>query len=527
MEKDDAPDKEHAQNPTRRRLLKTTACISAMVVTSRGLRAWADPPQSVVESDNAKPTFQNPLFAGDFPDPTILRVGPDFYATHTSYSFAPGLLVWHSRDLVNWLPISHVMDMSPMRNEIWSPDLIEHGGRFYIYFPMGGVYVTYADHPRGPWSKPIDLKVNNIDPAHVASPDGRRFLYTSGGNAIELAADGLSTIGKSKKVYNGWSIPPDWKTEGTWLESPKLTRRGEYYYLICAEGGTAGPPTSHMSVVARSQSPMGPWENSPHNPLIHTYSEGEPWWSIGHGTLVSTPDDRWYFAYHGYRKDFQSLGRNMLLEPIEWTEDGWPRAPLGVRRGDPMPAPMGVAQRPMIDLSDDFKSPELRATWGPYKETDLSRYKSGGGVLVMRAKGNSFFESSPLTIKARDESYMVQVVAEIDGESTAVLALAYFAKSTFHVELQEGQLTIFGTHEKLATEDWQGRTAWLRLVNRKNRLELLASKDGKDWQSLSTDLDATTFNHNGQRGGFQAARPSIATVGKGSARFTDFRYVKI
>jgi xylan 1,4-beta-xylosidase len=526
MERDDRNLK-FAPNLTRRSLLKTTAGISAMLLFRGGRDAWADPLPGTVEPDSGKPMFQNPLFAGDFPDPSILRVGRDFYATHTSYSFAPGLVVWHSRDLVNWLPISHAIDSSPMRNEIWSPDLVEHGGRYFIYFPMGGVFVVYADHPRGPWSKPIDLKVNNIDPAHIASPDGRRFLYTSGGNAIELASDGLSTIGESKKVYNGWTIPSDWKTEGTWLESPKLTRRGKYYYLVCAEGGTAGPPTSHMSVVARSTSPMGPWENSPHNPLIHTYSEDEPWWSIGHGTLVSTPDERWYFVYHGYRKDFQSLGRNMLLEPIEWTEDGWPRAPLGTRRGDPMPAPMGVAQKPMIELSDDFKSPELRATWGAYKETDMSRYKTGDGALVMRAKGNSFFQSSPLTVKARDESYTVQVVAEIDGQSTAALALAYFAKSTFRVEFQAGQLTAFANREKLASQDWQEKTAWLRLVNRQNHVELLASKDGKDWQSLAADLDATKFNHNGQRGGFQAARPSIAAIGKQSVRFTDFRYAKI
>ena len=105
----------------------------------------------------------------------------------------------------------------------------------------------------------------------------------------------MSTVGQQKKIYGGWAFPTEWKTEGVWLESPKLTKRGRYYHLICAEGGTSGPPTSHMAVVARSQSPLGPWENSPHNPLIHTYSADEDWWSVGHGTLVSTPDDRLVF----------------------------------------------------------------------------------------------------------------------------------------------------------------------------------------------------------------------------------------
>ena len=229
---------------------------------------------------------------------------------------------------MNWTPISHVVDDSHTTSgEIWSPDFVYHEGRYYIYFPMGGIYVVHAEHPSGPWSKPIAVGINDIDPGHVVGPDGTRYLYTAGGHVTQLTADGLSAVGERKQVYQGWQLPDDWKTEGFWLESPKLTRRGDYYYLICAEGGTAGPPTSHMSVVARSKSPLGPWENSPHNPLIHTYSADEGWWSVGHGTLVSTPDDRWYFVYHGYRKDFQTLGRNTLMEPIEWTADGSPRRP--------------------------------------------------------------------------------------------------------------------------------------------------------------------------------------------------------
>jgi beta-xylosidase len=492
-----------------------------------GGRAWGEAGQQDAGAAGSKATFQNPLFAGDYPDPTILRVGEDFYMTHTSYSFSPGLVIWHSRDMVNWTPISQVMDAAPTRNEIWAPDLVEHGGRYYIYFPMGGIFVVHADHPRGPWSEPIDLKVRDIDPGHVVGPDGTRYLYSAGGHVIQLAPDGLSTVGKSTKAYNGWAFPSDWKTEGTWLESPKLTRRGEYYYLICAEGGTAGPPTSHMAVVARSESPLGPWENSPHNPLIHTYSAEEDWWSVGHGTLVSTPDDRWYFVYHGYRKGFQSLGRNTLMEPIEWTADGWPRAPLGPRRGQPMPAPMGVAQRPMIDLSDGFTTPKLRATWGAWKESDTSRFKTGDGVLSVRAKGSSYADSSPLTVKARDESYSVQVVAQVDAESTAALGLEYNPKVAAYVQLRAGQLNVYGPKMTLATQNWPQNTAWLRMVNQKNRIEFLASEDGQTWQSLARDFDASHFNHNDQRGGFQAARPAITAFGPGGARFREFRYLAL
>jgi xylan 1,4-beta-xylosidase len=510
---------------TRRAWLKLTAGASLATLTGTFLTAWGQASQGAAEAGVSMATFQNPLFAGDYADPTILRVGEDFYMTHTSYSYAPGLVIWHSRDLVNWTPISQVVNET--HGEIWAPDLVEQGGRYFIYFPMGGIYVVHADHPRGPWSAPIDMKINDIDPGHVVGPDGKRYLYTAGGHVIELNADGLSTVGERKKVYDGWAYPKEWKTEGFWLESPKLMKRGEYYYLICAEGGTAGPPTSHMAVVARSRSPLGPWENSPHNPLIHTYSADEDWWSVGHGALVSTPDDRWYFVYHGYRKGFQTLGRNNLIEPIEWTSDGWPRAPLGARRSEPMPSPMGVAQRPMIELSDDFKAPVLRATWQAWKEKDMSRYQVGQGALTVRAKGNSYSESSPLTIKARDESYEVQVIAEIENGTRAALGLEYYPSVAVFVELQSGQLNAYGPTGQFASRAWRTESAWLKMVNRKNRVGLLASEDGKTWQILMADFDATGFNQNTQRGGFQAARPALAASGSGGARFSDFRYRKL
>jgi xylan 1,4-beta-xylosidase len=504
---------------TRRTWLKWTAGVSAAKLTGNFLNAWGQTPQGVAKRTAHTATFKKPLFAGDYPDPTILRVGEDFYMTHTSYSYAPGLVVWHSRDLVNWTPISHAL--TETHGEVWAPELVEYDGRYFIYFPMEGLFVVHAKDPRGPWSAPIDLKLGGIDPGHVVGPDGKRYLHFAGGKAVELSADGLSTVGQPQKVYDGWAFPKEWKTEGFWLESPKLTKRGEYYYLICAEGGTAGPPTSHMAVVARSNSPLGPWENSPHK---STLIADEAWWSVGHGTLVSTPDDRWYFVYHGYRKDFQTFGRNTLIDPIEWTSDGWPQAPLGARRSEAMPAPMGVAQRPMITLSDDFNAPVLKATWSAWKETDMSRFNVGEGALVIRAKGNSYAESSPLTIRARDESYLVQVVATIEGESGAKLGLEYNPSEAVYVELKLNQIHVYGPRDRVATCDWPAANVWLRVINRKDRVEVLASEDGQKWQGLIADLDVSGFNQNVQRGGYQAARPALAANGNGRVRFTDFRY---
>ena len=504
---------------SRRALLQAAAGASASALAARLPAAWGQTPRR-----RAAATFQNPLFAGDYADPSILRVGEDFYFTHNFYRYAPALVVWHSRDLVNWTPISHVLnDSHNTPGEVWSPDFVYHEGRYYIYFPMGGIFVVHAEHPSGPWSAPIDLKLADIDPGHVVGPDGKRYLYTAGGHVIGLSADGLSTVGERTKVYDGWQFPQDWKTEGFWLESPKLTRRGQYYYLICAEGGTSGPPTSHMAVVARSQSPLGPWENSPHNPLIHTYSAEEDWWSVGHGTLVSTPDDRWYFVYHGYRNALQTLGRQVLMEPIEWTADGWPLAPLGARRGEPMPAPMGITQQPMIGLSDDFRAPNLKLTWGAWNEADLSRFQVGHGTLTMRAKADSPGQSSPLTVRARDASYVVQVAAAADPGCGAALGLFYGPNHWLFSEINSGGIRVYGDKQTLASSAWKGSTAHLRIVNRHNRVEFLASADGRAWQSLAADVDTSGYTTQAL-GGFESLRPALAASGSGEARFTDFSY---
>ncbi|MBN1765075.1 MAG: family 43 glycosylhydrolase [Sedimentisphaerales bacterium] len=110
----------------------------------------------------------------------------------------------------------------------------------------------------GPWSDPIDLKIGNIDPGHVTDSAGKRYLYFSSGGYVPLSDDGLSIIGEFQHCYNGWPIPREWSIECFCMEGPKLARRGDYYYLTVAEGGTAGPATGHMVISARSPSPLGP-----------------------------------------------------------------------------------------------------------------------------------------------------------------------------------------------------------------------------------------------------------------------------
>ncbi|MDP3683790.1 MAG: family 43 glycosylhydrolase, partial [Ignavibacteria bacterium] len=183
--------------------------------------------------------YLNPIFAGDYPDPSILRDGDNYYIVHSSFEYYPGLLIWQSKDLINWTPVTNALHKYV--GSVWAPDLVKYKNMYYIYFPANNTnYVVTADSINGKWSDPIDLKIGNIDPGHFIDNNGKRYLYFSNGGYVPLSDDGLSVIGDIKNVYDGWQIPREWTIECFCLEGPKLTKHGEYYYLTVAEGGTAG-----------------------------------------------------------------------------------------------------------------------------------------------------------------------------------------------------------------------------------------------------------------------------------------------
>ena len=171
---------------------------------------WARGVEGQRKADLGNGTYLNPIMAGDHPDPSVLRDGADYYMTFSSFDAYPGLVIWHSRDLVNWQPIGP----SLFRNvgSVWAPDLVKHNGRYYIYFPGIGAsyrsnYVIWADDIRGPWSDPIDLKVGRIDPGHAVGPDGSRWLFLSGGYLVPLAADGLSVDRRDEEGVRRLAVP--------------------------------------------------------------------------------------------------------------------------------------------------------------------------------------------------------------------------------------------------------------------------------------------------------------------------------
>jgi xylan 1,4-beta-xylosidase len=491
--------------------------------------SWAVGVEGQRKADLGDGTYLNPIMAGDHPDPSVLKDGSDYYMTFSSFDAYPGLVIWHSRDLVNWEPVGP----SLFRNvgSVWAPDLVKHKGRYYIYFPGIGPayrsnYVIWADSIRGPWSDPIDLKIGRIDPGHAVGPDGTRHLFLSGGYVVPLAADGLSVTGEMKKVYDGWKYPDDWVVEGFAQEGPKILRRGDYYYMVLAEGGTAGPPTSHMVIAARSRSIEGPWENSPYNAIIRTKSADERWWSKGHATLVEAPGGTWYVVYHAYENGFYNLGRQTLLEPVEWTADGWFRA-AGADVAKPIPKPAGEAVPHGLPLSDDFSTRKMGVQWSFYggTVTDNDRYRYENGSLVLKAKGTAPRDSSPLWFVCGDHAYELAVEIDIDPGATAGLLLFYNNRLYAGLGYSATNFIMhrYGTERQMAKPAHVGRTLFLRLTNDRHIVTIHYSADGKAWERFGTRMEVSGYHHNVAYD-FLSLRPAIYAAGTGEVRFRRFTY---
>jgi xylan 1,4-beta-xylosidase len=469
----------------------------------------------------AHPTQAKPLLVGNWADPSILKDGEDYYMTHSSFEYQPGLLVWHSTDLHTWRPVCRAV--VNQQGSIWAPDLIKHQGRYYIYYPAAGTnWVVTADSPRGPWSAPQSIGTGHIDPGHVAGDDGKRYVHLSGGHAVEMSDDGLRAITAPKKVYEGWPIPRDWAVECFCLESPKLTKRGGWYYLTSAEGGTAGVSTSHMVVSARSQGPLGPWENSPHNPIIRTWSRDEAWWSKGHGTLVEGHAGQWYCVLHGWMNGYSTLGRCTLIEPIQWTDDGWFKA------ADCWPA--GWDKPALVDMpmNDEFDGGQLSLQWQFFRQYDPDRFKLADGLLTLRALGESPRDSQPLCVMPLDRAYEIETEVEVEGRAQAGLMLFFSPKAYLGLAIsQEGIVRrVQDAFQRYGgTEEPRiGRTrVGLRIVNDKQDVRFYYKDDAGNWQIMQPSIEISGAQHNAL-GGWHAVRPALFATGTGQARFQYFHY---
>lgn len=294
--------------------------------------------------------YANPVVRGHAPDPSVVRVGDDFFLVNSSFRTLPGLPIRHSTDLVNWRIVGHAIirpaqyrrdgEHGPMT--LFAPTIRHHDGRFYVVctnpHPGQGNFLVWTDDPAGEWSDAVWIDEEAFDPSLFRDDDGtwyytRRSLQFGrpDGNLgpivqaeLEIETGALGELRELTADGRGF-VTND-------IEGPHLFRRGDWYYLTAAEGSSW---KGHLQSIGRSRSPWGPFEPAPHNPVItHRDRVGHPIQSLGHADFVEAADGSWWAVALGTRhaplSQHHSIGRETFLLPVEWRDD-WPSA--GVRGG--------------------------------------------------------------------------------------------------------------------------------------------------------------------------------------------------
>lgn len=351
-------------------------------------------------SNLSRDGFSNPVLAGFYPDPSICRVGGNYYLVNSTFAYFPGIPVFHSRDLVNWKLIGHVMDRAEQLNleglgvsrGIFAPAISYHEGLYYVTCTLvdgGGNFVVTATNPAGPWSNPVWLpRIDGIDPSLFFDKNGKAYiLYNSvapdnkplyeGHRTIRMTTfdtEILQMTGEEIILINGGT---DLSKKPIWVECPHIIQKDGWYYLIAAEGGTAD---QHSEVVFRSKEVIGSYVSYENNPIL-TQRNLDPKrenaiTSTGHADFVMTESGGWWAVFLGcrpyrpYEKGFYNTGRETFLAPVKWI-DGWPvinpdfkevqfSYPIVTKPVRKSPA---YSYSGNFCIRDDFETEELNLSW--------------------------------------------------------------------------------------------------------------------------------------------------------------------
>jgi xylan 1,4-beta-xylosidase len=313
--------------------------------------------------------YQNPVIQGFYPDPSVCRVGDDFYLVTSSFEYFPGIPLFHSRDLVNWRQIGHCLttagqlDLATAVSSkgISAPTIRYCRGVFYVITTdvagRGNFYVT-ANNPAGPWSGPVFIGEAGFDPSLFFDDDGRCYYTSQEGSGLqshiiqyEIDPAAGRLIGEKRFLWAG--------AGDEWTEGPHLYKINACYYLMAASGGTS---TGHHEIIAAGAFPGGPFTPCPHNPILSNRATALPVQCTGHADLFEDQNGNWWAVFLGmryYTNGFSVLGRETFLAPVHW-EKGWPFIGDRGQAGLSMKGPLPQAPDPVeAEAREEFDNGEL------------------------------------------------------------------------------------------------------------------------------------------------------------------------
>jgi xylan 1,4-beta-xylosidase len=498
--------------------------------------------------------YRNPVLAGFHPDPSVVRAGDKFYLVNSSFAFFPGIPVFESSDLVHWKQIGNVIERPSqldfdglgVSRGVFAPTIEYHDGTFYVVntaVDSGGNFLVTATNPAGPWSDPVWLpSIDGIDPSlFFDSSDGKVYLLNNGPpegeplydghraiwmQAFDLA--GRKPIGPRKVLINGGV---DLSKKPIWIEGPHIYQRDDWYYLVCAEGGT-GP--QHSQVVLRSREVWGPYVPFAGNPIL-TQRDLDPQRALpitnaGHADLVEGLDGRWwavFLASRNYAGTHYNTGRETFLLPVQW-KDGWPRIlDAGLRipyvHAGPSFINADATQVPMtgnFTWRDEFDGERLERAWMFVRvpRTDWASLETHPGALTVEplAEGlDTLKNPSFLARRQQHIGFEASVALAVPKSAGTAGGLAAFQNERHWYFLGVRRV---GAEAELFLEkcrDGAVETVARRTItaNRALRLKISGQEgaysfaydgDGSGWKSLRENDDASILSTD-VSGGFVGA----------------------
>jgi xylan 1,4-beta-xylosidase len=541
------------------------AAAAAIVLASAAAAAPVQPPARFdwfdYRGDDGLPKpgageYANPILQGFYPDPSVVRVGSDYYLVNSTFGWFPGIPVWHSRDLVNWTQIGNAIDRPgqlkldgmSMWQGVYAPDISWHDGTFYIVntcVGCGGNFVITAKNAAGPWSDPVFLPdVDGIDTSMVFDGDGSAWIVHNGPpqgtpdypghTAIwlqQLDIKTLKTFGP-KRLLIDKGTHPDRKP--IWIEGPHIFRKDDAYYLIAAEGGTED---RHSEVVFRSEHVTGPYVPFAGNPILTQRDlradRPQPITSTGHASFVETQKGQWWAVFLGVRPydghNFNT-GRETFLAPVRW-QAGWPRI-TDPRQQLPWVAPRADLPRQpeaklptngAFEVRENFSRPELPSGWMLLGQPHDHWWRTSSGQLLLEAQPVALGTGPNPSLLARRQQHQnfvattkVSFVPTSDAAEAGIVAMQnpdYWygvlvgrdhGKVVVRVRRRAGGGDpVAGTILASASLPSAGAVE-LRIASRGATYDFSWSKNGRRWHLLLSGADGTVLSTK-RAGGFVGA----------------------